>query len=83
MRLPIPIPIQPVFVADADPVPTNPTLVDTDGDGLDDGVEDADLSGSVDSGETDPNNVDSDGDGCEDGMKSMAQHRPHQSRHRW
>jgi hypothetical protein len=40
---------------------------DTDGDGLPDGVEDANLNGRVDEGETSPLNPDSDGDGLLDG----------------
>ena len=57
-----------MFIADADPSnTTDPAQVDSDGDGIDDGVEDVDLNGAVDSGETDPSNADSDGDGCNDG----------------
>ncbi|MEL7368677.1 MAG: hypothetical protein AAFN74_07190, partial [Myxococcota bacterium] len=57
------------FVADADPTTqTNPARADTDGGGLDDGVEDANANGRVDPGELDPNNprddgLDADGDG--------------------
>jgi hypothetical protein len=40
---------------------------DSDGDGLDDSVEDANGNGVVDPGETDPNDVDTDGDGLVDG----------------
>jgi len=47
--------------------PTDPVDVDSDGDGIHDGVEDADRDGVVDSSETDPNNADSDGDGMCDG----------------
>ena len=44
-----------VFVADADGgTTTNPLNPDTDGDGVDDGVEDANQNGRVDAGETDP-----------------------------
>jgi len=42
---------------------------DTDGDGLPDGVEDADQDGIVDPGETDPLNPDTDGDGIPDGTE--------------
>jgi len=52
---------------------SNPLLADTDGDGLLDGIEDADHNGVVDLGETDPCNADTDNDGliggstnCED-----------------
>ncbi|MFK8013982.1 MAG: hypothetical protein AB8G17_00905, partial [Gammaproteobacteria bacterium] len=66
------------FVGDADPrTTTNPNVVDTDGDGLDDGVEDANQDGatvnaigdsnSSGSGETDPSDPDTDGDGLTDG----------------
>ncbi|MCK6551474.1 thrombospondin type 3 repeat-containing protein, partial [Myxococcota bacterium] len=45
------------FVADADPTTTtDPTLADTDGDSVLDGVEDANHDGKVDVGESDPNN---------------------------
>ena len=40
---------------------------DTDGDGIPDGLEDANLNGHVDEGETSPLNPDSDGDGILDG----------------
>ncbi len=46
-------------------VPLDP---DTDGDGLPDGVEDADHDGTVDPGETDPRDPDTDGDGILDGL---------------
>ena len=66
------------FVGDADPnTMTDPTNVDTDGDGINDGVEDANQDGaatftlgdstSSGSGETDPTNVDTDSDGLSDG----------------
>ena len=42
---------------------------DTDGDGISDGVEDADHNGSVGAGETDPTQIDSDGDGIPDGIE--------------
>src|SRR5690606_4475031 len=56
---------------------TNPLLKDTDGGGVSDGSEDANLNGVVDGGETDPTdgngaddtdpaNTDSDGDGLSD-----------------
>ncbi|MBN2362490.1 MAG: hypothetical protein JXR83_23760 [Deltaproteobacteria bacterium] len=50
--------------------PANPTAadnIDSDGDGINDGVEDANRNGRLDSGETDPNNPDSDGDQICDG----------------
>ena len=43
---------------------------DSDGDGLDDGTEDANRNGTVDAGETDPCNADSDGDGLPDGWET-------------
>lgn len=44
------------FVPDADPsTTTDPLLADTDDDGLDDGVEDANRNGRIDLGESDPN----------------------------
>ncbi len=67
------------FVADADPLTkTNPNQKDTDNDGLEDGVEDANKNGKQDnpvignsttvgSGETSPTNADSDGDTLTDG----------------
>jgi hypothetical protein len=39
---------------------------DSDGDGLTDATEDADLDDNVDAGETDPDDADSDGDGFDD-----------------
>jgi hypothetical protein len=70
-----------IFVPDADISTTsNPLNPDTDGDGLNDGVEDANKNGkqdspvignstSVGSGETNPNNADSDADGLTDGFE--------------
>ncbi|MFQ5446582.1 MAG: hypothetical protein ACE5FF_06580, partial [Saprospiraceae bacterium] len=46
---------------------------DTDGDGIEDGIEDANLNGIVDPGETDPLNADSDGDHIEDGVEDANQ----------
>jgi cysteine-rich repeat protein len=55
------------FVPDADPsTSTNPVNADTDGGGINDGVEDANHNGRVDAGEGDPNDItddDDDGDG--------------------
>ena len=48
---------------------TNPLIADTDGDGLLDGVEDANKNGRVDEGETDPLVADSDGDLIADGVE--------------
>jgi cysteine-rich repeat protein len=42
-------------------------VVDSDGDGLKDAVEDKNLNGQVDAGETDPKKADTDGDGLSDG----------------
>ncbi|MFK7733477.1 MAG: OmpA family protein [Pseudomonadales bacterium] len=72
-----------MFAGDADPdSTTDPTMVDTDADGLDDGVEDANQDGAtvnvigvtatMGSGETDPNNTDSDSDGLTDGDEANA-----------
>ncbi len=47
-------------------LPGNP---DSDGDGILDGIEDADRDGIVDAGETDPAVVDTDGDGIPDGIE--------------
>jgi large repetitive protein len=44
-------------------------LVDTDGDGLPDDLEDRNHNGQVDSGETDPNDSDTDDDGILDGVE--------------
>ncbi len=72
----------PNFTADTDPgTTTDPTDPDSDNDGLQDGVEDANGDGSTNdpiiggtgtsgSGETDPNNPDTDGDGLTDGNES-------------
>lgn len=43
--------------------------IDSDNDGISDGVEDANHNGLVDPGETDPHNSDSDGDGYSDGVE--------------
>jgi hypothetical protein len=43
--------------------------LDSDGDGLPDGVEDPNHDGTVDPGETDPGNPDTDGDGLPDGVE--------------
>ena len=48
---------------------SNRYLKDSDGDGLPDGVEDANRNGSQDSGETSTRNRDSDGDGLSDGLE--------------
>ena len=71
------------FVGDAQPLTvTDPNNADTDGDGISDGVEDANQDGAtinsigdsidVGSGETDPNLVDTDGDGLSDGVEINA-----------
>jgi hypothetical protein len=53
---------------DSDPsTTTNPVDPDTDGDGLIDGLEDANRNGRVEGNEADPNDSDSDNDGIEDG----------------
>lgn len=75
-------PASPNFTADSDPATTtDPTDPDSDDDGLQDGVEDANGDGSTNlpiiggtgtmgMGETDPNNADSDGDGLTDGNEA-------------
>ncbi|MDD5623411.1 MAG: hypothetical protein PHI23_01735 [Candidatus Peribacteraceae bacterium] len=50
---------------------TNPELRDTDGDGLIDGIEDANHNGRVGADETDPNKWDTDRDGLPDGYMKM------------
>jgi len=62
-----------MFVADGDAgaTRTDPTAIDTDGDGLPDGVEDADLDGLVDEGETAPSLADTDGDDVMDGTELL------------
>jgi predicted outer membrane repeat protein len=50
-----------VFVADADPsTTTRATLRDTDGGGIDDGIEDANRNGRIDAGEIDPRDASDD-----------------------
>lgn len=72
-----------MFAGDADPdSTTDPTMVDSDADGLNDGVEDANqdgatanvigATGTMGSGETDPNNPDTDNDGLSDGDETNA-----------
>ena len=46
---------------------THPNRVDTDFDGLADGLEDRNQNGQVDEGETNPRKADTDGDGLSDG----------------
>jgi hypothetical protein len=48
---------------------SNPTLTDTDSDGISDGNEDANHNGTVDSGETNPTKSDTDSDGMTDGWE--------------
>ena len=48
---------------------TNPTIADTDGDGLTDGEEDANHNGQRDANETNPLSADTDGDGMPDGWE--------------
>lgn len=49
-----------IFIPDSDPTTTTlPLESDTDGDGLDDGVEDPNFNGEVDPGESDPNDENS------------------------
>jgi len=59
-----------VFVEDADPLTsTDPKDLDSDDDGLDDGVEDLDANGAQSFGETDAARFDSDGDTLGDGLE--------------
>jgi MYXO-CTERM domain-containing protein len=54
--------------SDADPATvTDPDLADSDGDGIDDGIEDVDADGLADPGETDAADDDTDDDGALDG----------------
>ena len=69
----------PCFVADADPsTTTSPTDEDSDGGGLDDGLEDRNHDGQVDDYETDPNlaedDLDSDADGWPDAVEGTGNH---------
>ena len=48
---------------------TDPNDLDSDDDGISDGDEDANRSGSVDDGETDPTEADTDADGIQDGTE--------------
>lgn len=58
------------FVADADPnTTTNPKIVDSDGDGLNDGAEDVNKNGRDDENETDASKADTDGDKIDDGVE--------------
>lgn len=50
---------------------TNRYLPDSDGDGLNDGREDANRNGVRDAGETNPRDADSDDDGIEDGIEVL------------
>ncbi len=56
----------------------DPRARDTDGDGVDDGLEDRNLDGMIDSahGETDPRLADTDGDGRSDGLGGLEICRP-------
>jgi len=51
---------------------TNKLDIDSDDDGISDGIEDINRNGIVDQGETDPCNVDSDNDGVQDGTEKGA-----------
>lgn len=57
------------FLALAALTTSPPQHVDTDGDGLHDGLEDKNHNGRVDPGETDPRSADSDGDHIPDGIE--------------
>ena len=51
---------------------SNPLVKDSDGDGLDDGVEDANQDGLTQADETSPVNKDSDADGLQDGLEAAS-----------
>ena len=56
-----------MLTVDADPTTrTSPTIADTDGDGLADGIEDRNRDGRLDADESSPRLRDSDGDGLTD-----------------
>jgi len=55
---------------------SDPLVRDTDGDGLIDGDEDTDGSGSIGQGETDPTKPDTDGDGLSDGVEAASCYPP-------
>ena len=60
------------FVPDVDPTTTTFVFIpDSDGDGLQDGEEDANQNGAVDSNETDPGNSDTDNGGVGDGVEQV------------
>ncbi|MCP3145283.1 Ig-like domain-containing protein, partial [Pyxidicoccus xibeiensis] len=60
----------PHFRPDADPsTTTDPKRADTDGDGLNDGAEDADHNGGLGATETDPRDADTDDDDLNDGVE--------------
>jgi|GEM_PF-3793988 len=66
-----------VFVADSDPAThTDPTIWDTDNDGLADGEEDANANGNKEGSETDPLDDDTDNDGFTDGDEVSFQTDP-------
>ncbi|MDD5751898.1 MAG: hypothetical protein PHS73_05270, partial [Candidatus Peribacteraceae bacterium] len=54
---------------------TNPLSRDSDGDGLIDGIEDANHNGHTDANETDPMQWDTDRDGLPDGLMKMGNAR--------
>jgi hypothetical protein len=66
-----------LFQPDADPATTtDPRVADTDGDGLNDGFEDADRNGRFDAGETNPLLADTDGDALSDGVEVQSMSDP-------
>ncbi|MFO0748826.1 MAG: OmpA family protein [Myxococcota bacterium] len=62
---------------DGSPECTDPRVKDSDGDGLDDGVEDADHNGKRGPTETSPSRKDTDGDGLEDGVEAESCYATH------
>ena len=59
-------------LADLESGCTSELDVDSDDDGIGDGIEDINRNGKVDAGETDPCNADTDGDGIQDGTEKGA-----------
>ena len=59
-----------IFIEDLDPkTKTNPLKLDSDGDGINDGLEDSNHNGRVDPGETNPNSMA--GDVNDDGLVNL------------
>lgn len=65
-----------VLMSSATPALAQDAVIDSDGDGIADAVEDANGNRSIDSGETDPRNADTDGGGEADGSEVHAGRDP-------